>query len=376
MLNADPLGAPPDYPPEVLVLAGSRPEAARLAPVATAMADQGRVEPVVVAGGSDPMRVHDAFEALGVPPEITLLLGAAPSSQVQVAAALSVRLDELIVERMPSAVLIAGGGVAPLVAAQVAFFRRIPVVHLYTGTDVDDLLCPFPEEGNRRVISQLSSLFLHTRGRGVLCNVAGPNSVAVGDTLAAITPVDPDLADLAARARAGDTRVGLLDASCPAILAATAPLLTRQTDVELVLVDLPDPHPGEDPVLDWLRGHPRVHAMDRLRLVDLMGAIAVLTFAATDRPHRQHEMLACGVPTLLVGEPESPADVLDPGCMVTVDPDPESLLAAMSRLLAGSSRGALDPAGTAAAHRVEHAVAWMLGLERDAVPSWDPASAR
>ena len=37
-----------------------------------------------------------------------------------------------------------------VVAAQVAFWRQIPVVHLQAGVATDDLLCPFPQEANRR----------------------------------------------------------------------------------------------------------------------------------------------------------------------------------------------------------------------------------
>ena len=50
------------------------------------------------------------------------------------------------------------------IAAQVAFWRQIPVVHLQAGVASDDLLCPFPQEANRRIIGQLASLFLTTGG--------------------------------------------------------------------------------------------------------------------------------------------------------------------------------------------------------------------
>ena len=55
-------------------IAGSRPEVARLAPVATAFADADRIRALTVATGPDPMAVHEAFEALGVPADVTPLL--------------------------------------------------------------------------------------------------------------------------------------------------------------------------------------------------------------------------------------------------------------------------------------------------------------
>jgi UDP-N-acetylglucosamine 2-epimerase (non-hydrolysing) len=139
MINSKASAPPCPDLPEVLLIAGSRAEAARLAPVASAMRESGRLAPVTVAVGADPMRVHDAFEALGAPPGVTVLPGVSPANAVRVGAALAVPFDDLLTERTPTAVLVAGGGVAALVAAQVAFFHKVPVVHLHAGDDVDDL---------------------------------------------------------------------------------------------------------------------------------------------------------------------------------------------------------------------------------------------
>ena len=42
-------------------------------------------------------------------------------------------LDRLMVDQDPSSVLVHGGGVAASIAATVAFWRRIPVVHMQAG---------------------------------------------------------------------------------------------------------------------------------------------------------------------------------------------------------------------------------------------------
>jgi UDP-N-acetylglucosamine 2-epimerase (non-hydrolysing) len=381
MTNSNATAVPCPRSPEVLLIAGSRPEAARLAPVASAMEASGRVTPVTVAGGADPMRVHDAFEALGAPPGVTFLPGAPMSNAVQVGAALAVRFDDLMSERRPAAVLVAGGGVAALVAAQVGFFHKVPVVHLDVGADVDDVLCPFPEEGNRRVIGQLTSLFLHTTGKGVPCRVAGPNSVTVGDTLAELTPADPQLADLADRVRRGTAQLGVLDASVPSILYAAATLLGSTPGLELVLVGRRPRDVWQDPALVSLTGLPRVHLVDRDKTRDLLGAVAVAAFAATDRCGRYFEALACGVPAMLVDSAH--LCETDRSWIAAVAPNVDAVLHAMSDLLAASPHvsgsGAPRVLEPTAARRVEHAVAWMLGLEHEPAPtdpiSEDPAKA-
>src|SRR3954451_18419909 len=63
-----------DYDHDILLVAGSRPEVARLAPVARAFESVGRIRAVTVATGCAPMWVHGGFGALGVPADAPVLL--------------------------------------------------------------------------------------------------------------------------------------------------------------------------------------------------------------------------------------------------------------------------------------------------------------
>src|ERR1700716_353968 len=131
-----PMGSLPDqdHDHDVLLIAGSRPDVARLAPVATAFANADRIRALTVATGPDPMTVHEAFESLGVPADVTQLLREPPGRQpAAIASLLMTRLDELLVDLDPSAVMVYGGGMTAVVAAQVAFWRQVPVVHLQAG---------------------------------------------------------------------------------------------------------------------------------------------------------------------------------------------------------------------------------------------------
>ena len=152
-----PLGSlpDPDHDHDVLLVAGSRPEVARLAPVATAFNDVDRIRAVTVATGADPMAVHEAYEALGVPADVTQLLRDPfdPVNPASVGAMLMTRLDELLVDLDPSAIMVYGGGMTAAIAAQVAFWRQIPIVHLQAGVATDDLLCPFLGMRSRRLPS-------------------------------------------------------------------------------------------------------------------------------------------------------------------------------------------------------------------------------
>ena len=364
--DEDALPLDDDYDHDVLLVAGSRPEVARLAPVARAFEAVGRIRAITIATGPDPMAVHEAFEALGVPADVTMLLREPPGpSLAEVAAVLLGRLDGLLVDLDPSAIMVHGGGMTAVVAAQVAFWRQIPVVHLQAGVATDDLLCPFPQEANRRVIGQLASLFL-TTGGVALGSPIGPNSIPVGDTMTAnLEPADLRFAGLVRRARAGDSRlvlVGLDRADSLGVLASLPDLLQRETDVELVVFGRLAAHGAAAP----LAQHDRAVMVRSVPGSELLGLIAASTVLVSDDPELVTEAPGLGTPAVHVDGPHVPQpgdsirSILSPAVMDTV------------RQVLAVHPAAPQPASDGLeALRVEQAVAWMFGLTLS--PQLDPA---
>jgi UDP-N-acetylglucosamine 2-epimerase (non-hydrolysing) len=355
--SEDSLDVDDDYDHDILLVAGSRPEVVRLAPVARAFESVGRIRAVTIATGCDPMAVHEAYEALGVPVDVTVLLreplGPNPAT---VAAVLLTRLDDLLVDLDPSAIMVHGGGMTAVVAAQVAFWRQIPVVHLQAGVATDDLLCPFPQEANRRVIGQLASLFL-TTGGAALGSPIGPNSIPVGDTMAANPePSDLRFAGLVRRVRTRGTRLVLVGLDRPdslGVLASLPDLLDREPDIELVAFGRLAAHGAAHS----LALHDRAVVVRNVPASELLGLITASTVLVSDDPELVAEAPGLGTPAVLVDGPHIPhpgdsiRSILSPAVMDTV----RQVLAAAP----GPSPGLSD--GLEAV-RVEQAVAWMFGL--------------
>ncbi|MEO0448506.1 MAG: UDP-N-acetylglucosamine 2-epimerase (non-hydrolyzing), partial [Verrucomicrobiota bacterium] len=80
------------------------------------------------------------------------------------------RIDEILIEEAPDCVLVQGDTTSALAGALGAFHRGIPVGHIEAGLRSGDAKSPFPEEMNRRLISQMADLhFASTeRNRRVL----------------------------------------------------------------------------------------------------------------------------------------------------------------------------------------------------------------
>ncbi|MEU6700052.1 UDP-N-acetylglucosamine 2-epimerase [Pseudonocardia sp. NPDC046786] len=354
-----------DHEHDVLLIAGSRPEVARLAPVASAIAAADRIRGITVATGSDPMAVHETFEALGVATDITILLpGDVGPAVADVAAALLTRLDQLMVDQDPSAVLVHGGGLAAAVAASVAFWRRIPVVHMQAGMGTDDLLCPFPQEAHRRVIGQLASLFLTTSG-SALGSPLGPNVLTIGDTVNSLPgPSDRNCRDALERAHDQHRRLVLVDLERPsslAVLGGLADLLERSPKIEILVTGS---LATEEPALSLAR-HPRVTVVPLLELPDELAVLAAATVVVSD----DHELVvdAPGLGTLavLVDGPNVP----QPGDSIRSIAAHDAAAAVAQVMDGDHGRRPASSDGFEAA-RAEQAVAWMFGLCRS--PQLDP----
>jgi UDP-N-acetylglucosamine 2-epimerase (non-hydrolysing) len=363
--SQDTLDVDDDYDHDVLLVAGSRPEVARLAPVARAFESVGRIRAITVATGPDPMGVHEAFEALGVPADVTVLLRDRPGPGLaDVAAALLCRLDGLLVDLDPSALMVHGGGMTAVVAAQVAFWRQVPVVHLQAGVATDDLLCPFPQEANRRVIGQLASLFL-TTGGAALGSPIGPNSIPVGDTMAANPePADLRFAGLVRRVRLGGARLVLVGLDRPdslGVLAGLPDLLERSPDIEIVVFGRLAAHGAAHP----LAQHDRAVVVRTVPPSELLGLMAASTVLVSDDAELVTDAPGLGTPAVLVDGPHVP----QPGDSIRSILSP-AVLDTVRQVLAVDHRPVQPLSDGLEALRVEQAVAWMFGLTPS--PQLDP----
>ena len=138
-----------------------------MAPLAAALRATGRVDPVVVATGQHTTMVTQALAAFDQRPDVTLELDRRTGEQVELVAELAPALDRILAADGSAGVVVQGDTTSALVGGLVAFWRRIPLVHLEAGLRSGDLTSPFPEEANRRLIGVVADLHLAPTQRAV-----------------------------------------------------------------------------------------------------------------------------------------------------------------------------------------------------------------
>jgi UDP-N-acetylglucosamine 2-epimerase (non-hydrolysing) len=377
-------GSSPMPSPEVHVIAGTRPEAIKVAPVAARIRERGRLRAVLVASGQHPTMATQALSAFGLRPDVALPLHRSTGSQPELLAALVQRLDAHLAAHDPAVVVVQGDTTTTLAGALAAFWRRLPVVHLEAGLRTGDLSAPFPEEANRRMVSQVASVHLAPTAEAVanlLHEGVPPHQVL----LTGNTVVDAVL-DMAVRhadcaftdPRIAEATIGRLvlvtahrreswGEPLDGVLKAVRAILAAYPDVWAVVPSHPNPEVRAQ-VEYGLAGVPRAVVTDPLPYADLASLLARAYLVLTDSGGIQEEAPSFGVPVLVLRETTERLESVRAGCARLVGTEPAVVSAEAARLLDDPARrtamtAAGNPYGDGhAADRTEQAVASLLGL--------------
>lgn len=171
----------------VMVVYGTRPEAIKLAPVIKELEASQLMEPVTVVTGQHRSMLDQVNSIFGITPNFDLDLFEHGQTLNSLSSKLFSSLDEILRSQAPDAVVVQGDTTTVMASAVAAFYRQIPVVHLEAGLRSHDIHSPFPEEANRKIVSQVSSLHLAptpTSKKNLLSENLSENSIVVtGNTV-------------------------------------------------------------------------------------------------------------------------------------------------------------------------------------------------
>lgn len=146
--------------PKIMTVFGTRPEAIKVAPVIKALEMDSRFHSVAVSTGQHREMLDQVNHMFGVKPDYDLNIMRPGQTLNGIVSQSILGLDEILERERPKTVLVQGDTSTAMSAAIASFNRQIKIVHLEAGLRTGNLNSPFPEEANRKIISQISSLHL------------------------------------------------------------------------------------------------------------------------------------------------------------------------------------------------------------------------
>ena len=145
-----------DWRMKVLVLFGTRPEAIKLAPVIHELRKRF-VETIVVSSSQHKQLLTPFLASLKIEVDFDLSIMRPNQTPNEVCSRVMAKLDKILDAEQPDVILVQGDTTTALAGALAGFNRQVPVGHVEAGLRSGNVMSPFPEEMNRRLVSQIAS---------------------------------------------------------------------------------------------------------------------------------------------------------------------------------------------------------------------------
>ena len=145
---------------KIMVVFGTRPEAIKLAPVIKQLQESPNFSVVVVSTGQHKEMLDQVSKRFGLRIDYDLNLMVRRQTLNQIIARVIDGLDPIIDGESPDALVVQGDTTTAVGAALAGFNQHVQVVHVEAGLRSDNIWSPFPEEANRKIVSQVTGLHL------------------------------------------------------------------------------------------------------------------------------------------------------------------------------------------------------------------------
>ena len=327
------------------VILGTRPEAIKLAPVIKQLNSLSQTKTYLILTGQHREMVDRVMELFDLQADRDLAIMKHKQTLTSITCASLQGLAEVFAEIEPKFIFVQGDTTTAFSAALAAFYHRIPIGHVEAGLRTNNIYDPYPEEANRRLISQIAQLHfaptqlavqnlqksgvtgaIHHTGNTVIDSLL---TVASQKPKCSVPNLDWDkyrvlLATVHRRENWGKP---LED-----ILTGFKTILDRFPDTALLLPLHRNPTVRE-PILAALGDRPRVFLTEPLDYPELVGAISRCHLLLTDSGGLQEEAPSLGKPVLVLRETTERPEAVDAGTAKLIGTNPQTIVDSTAELL-------------------------------------------
>lgn len=289
---------------KICVVMGTRPEIIKLYPVIKSL--KPHFEVVTIFTGQHTDLGRQMLKMFKIKSDYDLDVMLADQSLSILTVSLHEELDKILTKEKPDLVVVQGDTTSALVGAIEAFYHKIPIAHVEAGLRTNDMYSPFPEEINRRLISQIATYnFPPTKSaeEKLKQEVPGSYILTTGNTgidtlLEFSKKIEVEkrwmvLVTLHRRESFGSTLKGMLE--------AIHDFIQEFPNFEIIFPVHPNPYVDKT-VKEILGNHPRIHLIKPVNYLEMIKLMKQCHFIMTDSGGIQEEAPSLHKPVLVLRE--------------------------------------------------------------------------
>lgn len=336
----------------ILVVAGTRPEAIKVAPVVLALTDTSDFEPFLASTGQHDGMLNEALSGFGLEVRLSLDVLSHGQSLGDLTAAALRGMSTLFASDSFEAVIVQGDTTTTLASGLAGFYARVPVIHLEAGLRTGDPRRPYPEEMNRRLTAQIADLHMapteSARTNLLREGIASESILVTGNTgidaLMYMASHGKPSASVANVISGHEGPLVLVTAHrreswgppIRAIARAVRDLSIAHPKVLFYFPAHPNPIVRKD-LLEYLSDPPNAVVAPPVAYADLVCLMKRSHHVLTDSGGIQEEAPALGKPVLVMRDTTERPEAVDAGVSLLVGSDTSAIVRESTRLLTDSA---------------------------------------
>ena len=330
----------------ITFIIGTRPEAIKLGSVIKAFKNSETFNSRIILTGQHKEMVNEIFEIWEIRPTKNLEIMLPNQTLNYVVSNVIQKLNDELVNFKPDLLVVQGDTSSAFAGALAAFHLGIPIAHVEAGLRTDDINEPFPEEANRRLISQLSTLHFaptkksaeNLKKEGILERVFITGNTVIDILLEEskknfipqfLKNIDLKkqklvLATFHRRENWGENIIN--------ICCSISEILDKTKDT-FFIIPMHKNKIIRDTILNLLSKNPKVILTEPLKYNELISIMKISHFIITDSGGIQEEAPSLGKPVLVLRNKTEREEAIKAGCAKLVGTEKTNIVKECMKLL-------------------------------------------
>jgi UDP-N-acetylglucosamine 2-epimerase (non-hydrolysing) len=339
---------------KILTVFGTRPEAIKMSPLATALGNDSRFTSRVCVTGQHREMLDQVLDLFDIKPDYDLNIMKAGQTLSEVTANIITNLQPVIEDFKPDIILVHGDTATTFCASLIAFYNQIPVGHVEAGLRTGDIYAPWPEEGNRKLVSCIAKYHfaptVMAANNLIRENTSQDDIYVTGNTvidalmmvkekIASDSEINNSLSNLFPMLKKEKKMVLItghrrenFGKGFERICRSVEILAKENPDVEFVYPVHLNPK-VQQPVNEMLSGRENIHLIEPQGYVEFVYLMMRSELILTDSGGIQEEAPSLGKPVLVMRDTTERPEAVQAGTVLLVGTDIEKIVSNVNQLL-------------------------------------------